>query len=30
LLNLRKQQDIRRLRGKVDWQGDLEAMRTDR
>ena len=30
LLRLRKQACIRRLRGKLDWQGDLNAMRTDR
>jgi Arc/MetJ family transcription regulator len=30
LLNLRKQAQIRRLRGKLDWQGDLNAMRSDR
>jgi len=30
LLRLRQQQEIRRLRGKLDWQGDLEAMRADR
>ena len=30
LLRLRKQADIRRLRGKLDWQGDLNAMRSDR
>ena len=30
LLRLRKQGEIRRLRGKLDWQGDLNAMRTDR
>lgn len=29
LLRLSKQGQIRRLRGKVDWQGDLNAMRTD-
>lgn len=29
LLRLRKQSEIRRLRGKLDWQGDLEAMRND-
>ncbi len=29
LLRLRRQADIRLLRGKVDWQGDLEKMRTD-
>ena len=29
LLRLRKQADIRRLRGKLQWQGDLNAMRTD-
>jgi Arc/MetJ family transcription regulator len=30
LLRLRKQAQIRRLRGKVNWQGDLDAMRKDR
>ena len=30
LLRLRQQQEIRRLRGKLNWQGDLGAMRTDR
>lgn len=30
LLRLRQQEGIRRFRGKLDWQGDLEAMRTDR
>jgi Arc/MetJ family transcription regulator len=30
LLRLRKQGGIRRLRGKLDWQGDLNAMRSDR
>jgi Arc/MetJ family transcription regulator len=30
LLSLRKQAAIRQLRGKLDWQGDLNAMRTDR
>ncbi len=30
LLRLRQQEDIRRHRGKLDWQGDLEAMRADR
>lgn len=29
LLRLRKQEDIRRHRGKLDWSGDLDAMRTD-
>lgn len=29
LLRLSRQADIRRLRGKLDWQGDLNAMRTD-
>ena len=29
LLRLRKQGEARRLRGKLDWQGDLEAMRRD-
>ncbi len=29
VLRLRKQAEIRRLRGKLEWQGDLEAMRND-
>jgi Arc/MetJ family transcription regulator len=29
LLRLRQQADIRQLRGKLDWQGDLNSMRTD-
>ncbi len=30
LLRLRRQDELRQLRGQVDWSGDLEAMRTDR
>ena len=30
LLRLSRQAGIRRLRGKLEWQGDLDAMRTDR
>ena len=30
LLRLEKQAQIRRLRGKLDWQGDLNAMRAAR
>ena len=30
LLRLNRQGDFRKLRGKVDWQGDLEAMRLDK
>jgi len=30
LLRLKRQAGIRRLRGKLDWQGDLNAMRRDR
>lgn len=30
LLRLRKQAEIRRLRGRLTWKGDLAAMRTDR
>jgi Arc/MetJ family transcription regulator len=30
LLRLRQQEELRRFRGKLDWQGDLGAMRTDR
>ena len=29
LLRLREQGDIRGLRGKLNWTGDLDAMRTD-
>lgn len=29
LLRLRQQEGIRRFRGKLNWRGDLEAMRTD-
>ena len=29
LLKLRQQDEIRSLRGKLTWSGDLEAMRTD-
>ena len=29
LLRLGKQAEIRRLRGKLNWQGDLDAMRRD-
>ena len=30
LLRLGRQGEIRRLRGKLAWDGDLEAMRKDR
>lgn len=30
LLQLRRQADARRLRGKVKWEGDLNAMRLDK
>jgi Arc/MetJ family transcription regulator len=29
LLRLRRQEEIRRFRGKLSWEGDLEAMRSD-
>lgn len=29
LLRLRQQEEIRRYRGKLDWEGDLERMRSD-
>ena len=29
LLRLRQQEEIRRFRGKLNWQGDLDAMRVD-
>jgi Arc/MetJ family transcription regulator len=28
-LRLKKQAEVRRLRGKLDWRGDLNAMRSD-
>ena len=30
VLRLRQQAQIRRFRGKLNWQGDLDAMRTDK
>ena len=30
LLRLKRQAEIRALRGKVEWKGDLEAMRRER
>lgn len=30
LVDLRKQEQARQLRGKIKWEGDLEQMRTDR
>jgi Arc/MetJ family transcription regulator len=29
VVRLRRQAEIRNLRGKMNWQGDLDAMRTD-
>ena len=29
LLRIRKQEEIRQFRGKLDWQGDLDKMRID-
>jgi len=29
LLTLKRQAGVRRLRGKLEWRGDLDAMRTD-
>jgi len=29
LLRLKRQGEIRKLRGKLNWQGDLDAMRRD-
>jgi len=29
LLRLKRQEQIRRLRGKLDWNGDLNSMRSD-
>ena len=30
LLRLRQQEELRRFRGKLQWEGDLSAMRTDK
>ena len=30
LLRLRQQAEIKKLRGKITWEGDLDAMRRDR
>lgn len=30
LLRLQRQRQIRSLRGRLDWRGDLDAMRSDR
>jgi len=30
ILKLKKQENIRRFRGKLDWEGDLNDMRTDK
>jgi Arc/MetJ family transcription regulator len=30
VVRLRKQDEIRQFRGKLDWNGDLVAMRTDK
>jgi Arc/MetJ family transcription regulator len=30
LLRMRQQEDIRRFRGKLQWEGNLEAMRIDK
>ncbi|MBA3754255.1 MAG: type II toxin-antitoxin system VapB family antitoxin [Nitrospira sp.] len=30
LLRLGEQKEIRNFRGKLNWQGDLDAMRTDK
>ncbi|TVZ41934.1 Arc/MetJ family transcription regulator [Alteromonadaceae bacterium 2753L.S.0a.02] len=30
LIMLKKQRDIRSLRGKLRWEGDLDDMRTDK
>jgi Arc/MetJ family transcription regulator len=29
VVRLRKQEEIRQFRGKLRWQGDLDAMRSD-
>ena len=29
VLRLQRQGEVRQMRGRLDWSGDLEAMRTD-
>ncbi|NLO60969.1 MAG: type II toxin-antitoxin system VapB family antitoxin [Spirochaetales bacterium] len=29
LISMKKQEKIRKLRGKLQWEGDLDEMRTD-
>ncbi|MGN6085854.1 type II toxin-antitoxin system VapB family antitoxin [Trinickia sp.] len=29
IIQLKRQEELRRLRGKIDWQGDLDEMRRD-
>ncbi|MBV1838540.1 type II toxin-antitoxin system VapB family antitoxin [Acetobacter estunensis] len=29
LIRLKQQRELRALRGKLDWQGDLDVMRSD-
>ena len=30
LVRLRQQEQVKRFRGKLEWEGDLDAMRSDR
>jgi Arc/MetJ family transcription regulator len=30
LIQLRRQAEVRKMRGKLQWEGDLDAMRTDK
>ena len=30
LVDLRKQEQARQLRGKINWEGDIDDMRTDK
>jgi Arc/MetJ family transcription regulator len=30
MVRLKQQEELRRLRGKLHWEGDLDAMRKDR
>jgi len=29
IIQLKRQEELRRLRGKIDWQGNLDEMRRD-
>lgn len=30
MINIKKQVDVRKFRGKLNWEGDLDALRSDK